>query len=52
MNLQELMAQVARHYLSQALEKPHGNKTKAAELLALPDYQTFSNWLTKYSVKL
>ncbi|MCK8601986.1 sigma-54 interaction domain-containing protein [Desulfoferrobacter suflitae] len=51
LNLQELMAQVARHYLSQALEKTHGNKTKAAELLSLPNYQTFTNWLTKYNVK-
>lgn len=50
-NLQELMAEVARHYLSQALEKTHGNKTKAAELLGLPNYQTLSNWLTKYKVK-
>ncbi|MGA7874102.1 MAG: helix-turn-helix domain-containing protein [Desulfoferrobacter sp.] len=51
MNLQQLMAQVARHYLSQALEKTHGNKTKTAELLALPNYQTLTNWLTKYNVK-
>jgi len=51
LNLQELMAQMARHYLSQALEKSHGNKTKAAELLNLPNYQTLTNWLTKYNVK-
>jgi len=52
MNLQELMAEVARHYLSLALEKTHGNKTKAAELLGLPNYQTLTNWLTKYKVKV
>jgi transcriptional regulator with PAS, ATPase and Fis domain len=51
LNLPELMGHVARHYLSQALEKTHGNKTKAAELLALPNYQTLTNWLTRYNVK-
>lgn len=28
----------------------HGNKTKAAELVGLPSYQTLSNWLEKYEV--
>ena len=49
-NLQELLAQVARHYLGRALDEAAGNKTKAAELVGLPSYQTLTNWLTRYEV--
>ena len=45
--LEELMAKVARHYLSRAFEHTK-NKTKAAELLGLGSYQTFTNWVEKY----
>ena len=45
--LEELMAEVARHYLSRAFEHTK-NKTKAAELLGLGSYQTFTNWVEKY----
>ena len=47
MPLEELMAEVARHYLSRAFEHTK-NKTKAAELLGLGSYQTFTNWVEKY----
>lgn len=50
-NLQAVLHQVARHYLQKALQLTHGNKTKAAQLLGLPNYQTFSNWLKRYEVK-
>jgi len=50
MNLPELMATVARHYLFRALEEAHGNKTKAAQLIGLSSYQTLTNWLDRYSV--
>jgi DNA-binding NtrC family response regulator len=49
--LQELMAHVARHYVSRALAASHGNKTRAAKLLGLSNYQTLSNWIEKYRVK-
>lgn len=49
-NLPKLMQNLAQHYLVRALEETHGNKTKAAELVGLPSYQTFSNWLKKYHV--
>jgi len=49
--LQELLADVARHYLERALEATHGNKTRAARLVGLPSYQTFTNWMRRYGVE-
>jgi DNA-binding NtrC family response regulator len=51
LNLQELMANVARHYLTRALDETHGNKVKASKLLGFPNYQTFTNWYKKYMAK-
>ena len=48
--LPELMEKIAQHYLKRALNEANGNKTKATELVGLPSYQTFSNWLKKYHV--
>ena len=50
MNLPDLMATVARHYLARALDDSQGNKSKAAELIGLPSYQTLTNWLNRYGV--
>lgn len=49
-NLQELLAFVARHYLERALKESGGNKTRATDLVGLANYQTFSNWMSKYGV--
>ena len=49
-NLPKLMEILAQHYLNRALHEANGNKTKAAELVGLPSYQTFSNWAKKYNV--
>ncbi|MFC1856545.1 sigma-54 interaction domain-containing protein [Thermodesulfobacteriota bacterium] len=49
-NLPQLMEKLAQHYLKRALDEANGNKTKATELVGLPSYQTFSNWLKKYNV--
>jgi len=51
LNLPDLLKEVARHYLGRAIDEAHGNKTKAAEFVGLPSYQTLSNWLTKYEVQ-
>jgi transcriptional regulator with PAS, ATPase and Fis domain len=51
LSLPEIMVKVAQHYLTRALEETRGNKTKAAELLGLPSYQTLTNWIKKYGVK-
>lgn len=51
LNLQELIATVAKHYLSRAMKEAGGNKTKAAQLVGLPSYQTLSNWLSRYGLE-
>jgi DNA-binding NtrC family response regulator len=51
LDLPELLAQVARHYLERALAESHGNKSEAARLVGLPSYQTFSNWMARYGVE-
>jgi transcriptional regulator with PAS, ATPase and Fis domain len=50
LNLSELLEEVARHYLERAMDEAQGNKTKAAELVGLPSYQTLTNWLSRYKV--
>ena len=50
-DLESLLAQVARHYIERALEHAQNNKTQAAKLLGFGNYQTFSNWMTRYGVK-
>lgn len=47
-NLGEILAQVARHYIERALVEANGNRTEAAKLVGLPSYQTFINWERKY----
>jgi DNA-binding NtrC family response regulator len=49
-DLQKLMAEVARHYIKRALEQSEGSKTLAAKLVGLPSHQTLSNWMTRYEV--
>ena len=49
-DLKGIIATVARHYLTRAMEVSHGNKSKAAELVGLPNYQTLTNWISKYGV--
>lgn len=51
-NLEDCQAEVARHYLSRAIEEAHGNKTKAAELVGAASYQTLKNWAKKYGVEV
>lgn len=50
-NLPELLGNITRDHLTRALKETGGNKTKAAKLLGLPNYQTLTNWLEKYGVK-
>ena len=49
-NIQEVKAEVMRHYLKQAMEQAGGCKTCAADLLGLKSQQTLSNWLKQYEV--
>lgn len=50
-NIQDVMGEVARHYLTRAMEDSGGNKSKAAKKLGLPNYQTLTNWLVKYGIE-
>jgi transcriptional regulator with PAS, ATPase and Fis domain len=52
LNLPNLLKEVANHYLGRAMDEARGNKTKAAELVGLPSYQTLTNWLNRYEVNL
>ena len=47
-SLPDLLAKVARHYLARAMDETSNNKTRAADLVGLASYQTFTNWLEKY----
>lgn len=49
-DLQTLLKEVAQHYLGRALAEAQGNKTRAAELVGLPSYQTLTNWLARYKI--
>jgi transcriptional regulator with AAA-type ATPase domain len=50
-DLRALRARVTEHYLQRALEEAGGNKTKAAKLVGLANYQTFTNWLNADKAK-
>jgi transcriptional regulator with PAS, ATPase and Fis domain len=49
--LQETISLVASHYLQRALDQAHGNKTKAANLVGLPSYQTLIKWLKRHELE-
>lgn len=49
-DLPDLLAEVARHYLSRAYSEARSNKSAACKLVGLPNYQTFTNWMKKYGV--
>lgn len=48
--LQKLLDEVTQSYLRRAFDEAHGNKTKAAKLVGLPNYQTFTNWMKKHGI--
>ncbi|ABQ25230.1 sigma-54 interaction domain-containing protein [Geotalea uraniireducens] len=50
-NIQGVIAEIARHYLQRGMDEGGGNKSKAAKILGLPNYQTLSNWLKKYGLE-
>lgn len=50
--IEEIIGEVAQHYITRAMAESQGNKTKAATLLGFGTYQTLSNWIKKYNLKL
>jgi len=50
-NLPEIIRTVVVHYLARGLSETNRNKTKTAEILGLPNYQTLTYWLKKYGLE-
>ena len=50
-DLQGLIDELVQYYIPKALHHAQDNKTKAAELLGLSNYQTLNNWIKKHHVK-
>jgi len=50
-SLQNVMAEVARHYLSRAYKQHGGNMAKVGSSLGFTSYQTAVNWAKKYGVR-
>jgi len=50
-SLPEILAEVSKHYLKRAVMEGKGNKSMMAKLVGLPNYQTLTNWLSKYKVQ-
>lgn len=46
-DLEELLDDIKRHYIGQAMDKARGRKTLAAKLLGLASHQTLSNWMKR-----
>lgn len=49
-DIQNILGEVASHYIRKALERSGQNKTRAARLLGLKNHQTLTNWMEKYGV--
>lgn len=50
-SLPDVLADISKKYLDKGMKQAAGNKTKAAKLLGLPNYQTLDNWLKKYGAE-
>jgi DNA-binding NtrC family response regulator len=51
LDIQGLLDNIKRQYITKALAQVSGNKKKATELLGLPNYQTLSNWMDKLGIE-
>lgn len=49
-DIQEIIGGVAANYIRKALAHSGQNKTRAAQLLGLKNYQTLNNWMEKYGI--
>lgn len=49
-DIDEIISYVAKHYLTKAMKKSGGNKTKAARILGLNNATTLNNRLKKYNI--
>ncbi|WKJ88527.1 sigma-54 dependent transcriptional regulator [Methylomonas montana] len=51
LDIQGLLDDIKRKYITKALAQVAGNKKKATALLGLPNYQTLSNWMDKLGIE-
>lgn len=51
LDIQGLLDDIKRKYITNALAQVAGNKKKATALLGLPNYQTLSNWMDKLGIE-
>ncbi|MDX8126448.1 sigma 54-interacting transcriptional regulator [Methylomonas sp. OY6] len=51
LDIQGLLDDIKRQYITKALAQVAGNKKKATALLGLPHYQTLSNWMDKLGIE-
>lgn len=49
-DINDIFSEIARHYISKAMNLCNENKTKAANMLGLKNYQTLNNWIEKYNI--
>lgn len=49
-DIQQIIGNIAADYIRQALAHSGQNKTRAAQLLGLKNYQTLNNWMEKYGI--
>lgn len=49
-DIQEIIGCVSADYIRRALAHSGQNKTRAAQLLGLKNYQTLNNWMEKYGI--
>lgn len=49
-NIHDILDEVRDHYIRRALEEANGNKTQAAHLLGLNNYQTLTNWMNNLGI--
>lgn len=49
-DINELVTNIKRHFLKRALDQANSNKSEAARLIGLPNYQTFTNWMERNGV--
>lgn len=50
-DIQNIISDLIARYIHKALEHSGQNKTRAAQLLGLKNYQTLNNWIEKYGIK-
>ncbi|WP_211313802.1 sigma 54-interacting transcriptional regulator [Marinomonas piezotolerans] len=51
-DIQDIISELVGHYVPRALLASQGNKSDAAKLLGLKNYQTLNNWIEKHRVKI